>query len=71
MRLAAPTKGRAVTEEFRQGYHGRADTVYHIDLRCPIGRQLPREWIVMGTGSLPCVRPAGCGLRRARPAGRS
>jgi hypothetical protein len=41
-----------VYEDFDQGYHSRADTVYHTDPGCPIGRQIPREWVVAGTGSL-------------------
>jgi len=42
-----------VDQDLSHGYHGRADTVHHTDLGCPIGRQLPQEWVVPGTGSLP------------------
>ena len=57
----------AVTEEFLQGYHGRTETVHHIDLACPIGRQIPREWMLPGTGSLPLCPT--CRMRaEARPA---
>ena len=38
-------------QDFSQGYYNRADTVYHTDPSCPIGRQIPREWVVLGTGS--------------------
>ena len=41
-----------MNEDFNQGYHSRADTVYHTDPGCPIGRQIPREWLLTGTGSL-------------------
>jgi hypothetical protein len=27
--------------------------VYHSDLGCPIGRQIPREWVVPGNGMRP------------------
>ena len=54
-------------EDFIEGYYGRADAVYHTDLGCPIGRQIPREWLVVGTGSLPLCPT--CRMRaEARPA---
>ena len=57
-----------MNEDLSQGYHSRADTAYHTDPRCPIGRQIPREWLVVGTGSLPLCPT--CRMRAdARPAG--
>ena len=50
-----------------QSYHRRADTVHHIDPGCPVGRLIPREWIVAGTGALPLCPT--CRMRaEARPA---
>jgi hypothetical protein len=41
-----------VNDHFSQVYHSRAETVYHTDPSCPIGRQIPSEWLVSGPGSL-------------------
>ena len=57
-----------MNEDFSQGYHSRADTVYHTDPNCPIGRRIPREWLVAGTGPL-ALCPT-CRMRAdAHPAG--
>jgi hypothetical protein len=55
-------------DEFAQVYHGLTDAVYHIDLRCPIGRQIPAEWVILGRGDL-LLCPTCRARLEARPPG--
>lgn len=36
-----------------QVYRARGGTVYHVDRRCPSGRQIPQELLVQNRGGLP------------------
>lgn len=57
----------AVSEAIRSAYYRRGDTVYHSDSSCPVGRQIPDEWVISGTGALPLC--STCRIRaEARPA---
>jgi hypothetical protein len=37
----------------KPAYQRPGDTVHHLDLNCPIGREIPYEWRENGSGSLP------------------
>jgi hypothetical protein len=55
-------------DEFAQVYHGLTDPVYHIDLRCPVGRQIPPEWVILGPGDR-ALCPTCRARLEARPPG--
>jgi hypothetical protein len=49
-----------------QAYRARGGTVYHIDGKCPVGRQIPQDLLVTNRGGLPLC-PACRARKEAKP----
>jgi hypothetical protein len=55
--------------DLAQAYHARGGDIYHLDLLCPVGRQLPPEWRVSGAAGLALCPTCWARSRARQPSG--